>query len=132
SASDTASDNELPLAEEPMNTPVYTEPVQEIATATTPGLEETPNEMYQRINKQQEMSVRLQPAEKKEISRKDAPKKTVSKKAVPIYENEQEESYSSRSRERLPAEVPAGRMISVTLSENLSSEDESRDGGALR
>lgn len=135
SVSDRSSGNEsnedIPVAETSIDTPSYMEPQQDMAT-TTPGIEETPNEMYQRINKQQDMNVNTQQNKKEEKKESITQKKTSNKKAVQAEEEEDDDDLNYKRNENIPIDVPAGRTIRVTLSETLSSEDESRDGGVLR
>lgn len=123
--------NDISANEAPVDTSSYREAPQEIVT-TTPGIEETPNEMYQRINKQQDMSVNTR-QDKKEEKKETAPqKKTSAKKIVQADDEEDDDGVNYKRNENIPVDVPAGRTIRVTLSETLSSEDESRDGGVLR
>lgn len=125
------ADSDISFNEAPVDTPAYAEIKQEIVTAVL-GLEETPNEMYRRINKQNSVSVNANPntkAGKKEVNDQ---KNISNKKTVQADDDDDDVSYNNRRTEQIPVDVPAGKTIRVTLSENLSSEDESRDGGVLR
>ncbi|HTN47350.1 MAG TPA: serine/threonine-protein kinase [Flavipsychrobacter sp.] len=104
--------------------------------ATTASVEETPNEMYQRINKQ---NAAANARQDKTRQSENAQKKTSNRKAVEAaeYEDEAAEEYRGNTRQNSragsgPVEVPAGRSIRITLAETISSEDVSRDGDIIR
>ena len=98
--------------------------------ATTSSLEETPGEMYERISQQNHANTIQRPNVKKEIAvRKITPDRKTS-----MGKKEEEKGMDAGvdyKKENTPVDVPAGRVVQVTLSENLSSEDKSRDGGVL-
>ena len=109
-------------------------------TVATNGslLNETPAELYDKIQNQNNgTNIKQNTTEKKTQPSSNNQKKTQSaKKDVVVDDDEIEETrYSSARNTRSttqPVDVPAGKNIRVTLAENLSSEDESRDGGMLR
>lgn len=118
-----------------INTTDNTPEISTQNTSTVTGsLDETPSEMYNRISSGSQASTNVQ-AEKKQQDISASQKKTSTKQVKIMKEDDDEnDDYTSR---KIPATnkavtVPAGKSIRVTLAENLSSEDESRDGDELR
>ncbi len=114
------------------------------ASPTTGAVSETPNEMYQRISKQNNANNNTEsetPKEEKTEAPKPTPKKVEPRKEEQKKEYPKEEEkveteparpVEVRKSNTGPVEVPAGKTIRVTLSETISSENPDRDGAAIR
>lgn len=98
------------------------------------SLDESPNEMYQRISKQQNSDESNNKTQENTTSKKETP---IKKKPKEIVEEEnepkaernkiEERNYTSQG----PVEVPAGKSIRVVLSETISSENPDQDGSFI-
>jgi serine/threonine-protein kinase len=102
---------------------------EETANRSSGNLNETPSEMYQRIAEPTKETAK--PA--KNNSKKNGSSKTERR---PLNTEAQTKGNENTVKEpkisHPPAEVPAGKEISVTLQEDLSSEEKERDGKQFR
>jgi len=125
--------NDVGITEDTATLSASAEPAQNYAVATG-TLEETPNEMYQRIHPEKNTSSHVNPnKETPTTQKKHAPPQKAERNSRD-NETEEDNNYKSSKAPSInePVEVPAGRNIRVILSENLSSEEEGRDGSQLR
>jgi serine/threonine-protein kinase len=102
---------------------------EETADRSSGNFNETPSEMYQRI---------AEPTKETAKPSKNNLKKNGSSNTERTPSNTEERTKSSENTVKEskvshpPAEVPAGKEISVTLQEDLSSEEKERDGKQFR
>ncbi|AFL79601.1 serine/threonine protein kinase [Aequorivita sublithincola DSM 14238] len=123
---------------------------QDVVDQNSNNFEETPSEMYKRIAKQPEDKAKTLVKEKKNVktiennqsNKSDSKPTNTSKKIEQSENNKRSESNEGNERSEkieekrtvpnTPAEVPAGKSILVTLSEDISSEEKERDGKFIR
>ncbi|NGX84032.1 serine/threonine-protein kinase [Aequorivita sp. KMM 9714] len=131
---------ETPEASEVTWTEPEDSPQEVVLNQASSEFEESPNDMYKRIIKNTEVI----PEAKEEI-KKDISQPTIRKPSnLPKKKSEAKPSIISEKTEKkegkvekpvipsTPVDVPAGKIISITLKEDLSSEEKERDGKQIR
>lgn len=94
---------------------------------------ESPNEMYKRIEAQRATTEAATPTNnEKKTTTTPAKKKQQTREQQMNDAPSEQENRNERSRNTEPADVPEGRTIRVMLDETLSSEDEEKDGNQIR
>lgn len=127
------------------------EPLQDRVQQTPGSLDETPSEMYQRISGNKTEKTKTEARNSRE--KKHTPEQTLRKPTNTAQKqiskstnttkdantskrnkvkNEPDEKDKKQRVEHPPADVPAGKMVKVTLQEDLSSEEKERDGKQIR
>jgi len=107
------------------------EPAKDVLERPSSNFEETPSEMYQRIA--DPPKVNTKPKKKKNNVKKIVNAPTDTKSPQSSEKNKPTENIEEKQKiSHSPAEVPAGKSISVTLQEDLSSEEKERDGTTIR
>ncbi len=116
--------------EEPVELPTQ-EPQQEVAEQTIGNFDETPSEMYHRIADPPKENTK--PKTKSNAPKTPVKKPSTSKPSNPSQKNGGNENGGKASPvSQTPVNVPAGKIILVTLMEDLSSEEKERDGTLVR
>ncbi len=125
--SGSAEDNIEPAEETLIMTDRDIQPEIVTVVSGTGAFDETPNQMYNRITEQSDRTPVTQSA-KKIVP---APSGKTSVRTRPEIQEKQDSPAvitESLKEKREPVDVPAGKEISVTLREDISSEETERDG----
>jgi len=116
------------LIPEPTMTPAENTPVE----ANAISFNETPNEMYNRINQQKHTEVYVnkthQPRVRQEQQKQPAVPHTAEKKNNNKTEKKKR---TERNVNHTPVDVPAGKHIRVSLTQTITSADKSKDGNKI-
>lgn len=131
---------ETPEASEVTWTEPEESPQEVVLNQASSEFEETPNDMYKRIIKNTEVIPEAKEEIKKDISQptnrkpSNPPKKKSEPKpsTIPEKTEKKESKVEKPVIPNTPVDVPAGKIISITLKEDLSSEEKERDGKQIR
>ncbi|MCG2430428.1 serine/threonine-protein kinase [Aequorivita xiaoshiensis] len=129
-----------PVASEVTWTEPENSPQEVVLNQTSSEFEESPNEMYKRIINNTEVIPEAKEEIKKDISQptnskpSNQPKKKSEPKPSIIPEKtvKKEDNVKKPVVPNTPVKVPAGKIISITLKEDLSSEEKERDGKQIQ
>ena len=131
---------ETPEASEVTWTEPEESPQEVVLNQASSEFEETPNDMYKRIIKNTEVIPEAKEEIKKDISQptnrkpSNPPKQKSEPKpsTIPEKTEKKESKVEKPVIPNTPVDVPAGKIISITLKEDLSSEEKERDGKQIR